>query len=121
MDSRSVLNSYTNAARNVWMQEESPLKANKPLLNRAFLEGYDMNWTLPTWVFIYPDTPPPTITLPEGARKWAVVGKGNWTPYRSEPSLPSKEVNRLRKAFVDVKRKCFRPPETASLSVRGLN
>ncbi|GBM48584.1 hypothetical protein AVEN_99017-1 [Araneus ventricosus] len=29
MDSRSVLNSYTNAGRSVWMQEESTLKANK--------------------------------------------------------------------------------------------
>ncbi|GBM99946.1 hypothetical protein AVEN_163373-1 [Araneus ventricosus] len=29
-------------------------------------------------------TPPPSITLPEGARKWAVVCKDNWTfPYRA--------------------------------------
>ncbi|GBN39498.1 hypothetical protein AVEN_85621-2 [Araneus ventricosus] len=32
MDSRSVLNSYTNAGRSVWMQEESTLKANKNIL-----------------------------------------------------------------------------------------
>ncbi|GBM92770.1 hypothetical protein AVEN_196235-1, partial [Araneus ventricosus] len=42
-----------------------------------------MNSTLPTWVVIYPTTPHPAITFPYGVRKWVVVGKDNWTPYRA--------------------------------------
>ncbi|GBM04224.1 hypothetical protein AVEN_41037-1 [Araneus ventricosus] len=30
-----------------------------------------------------PSTPSPAITFPQGARKWAVVGKDNWKPYRA--------------------------------------
>ncbi|GBN29039.1 hypothetical protein AVEN_81432-1 [Araneus ventricosus] len=66
-----------------------------------------MNWTLPTWVVIYPNTPPPAITFPQGAGKWAVVGKDNLTTHTaiSEPHLPSKEGNHLRSALIAVKGK----------------
>ncbi|GBN45893.1 hypothetical protein AVEN_164621-1 [Araneus ventricosus] len=48
------------------------------------LGGIDMNWTLPTWVSIYPT---PCYNLPLRRRKWAVVRKDNWTPYRNLPLL----------------------------------
>ncbi|GBN53683.1 hypothetical protein AVEN_189543-1 [Araneus ventricosus] len=79
-----------------------------------------MNWSLPTWVVFTPPPHYPAITLPYGARKWAVVGKAYWSPPTalipeaiSEPHLPSKEANRLRPAFVAVERtssNCPRPP-----------
>lgn len=37
MDSRRVLNSYTKAAKSVWMQMESTLEANKVKLMLYFL------------------------------------------------------------------------------------
>ncbi|GBN14576.1 hypothetical protein AVEN_73594-1 [Araneus ventricosus] len=55
--------------------------------------------------------PPPAVTFPLGARKWAVVAKDNWTPYLAyllselRNSPPSKEAKRLRPAFVAVKGK----------------
>ncbi|GBO20038.1 hypothetical protein AVEN_14436-1 [Araneus ventricosus] len=70
-----------------------------------------MNWTLPTWVVILPHHPTPAITSPYGARKWAVVGNDNWTPYRAylrsdlRTSPPLKEANRLRPTFIAVKGK----------------
>ncbi|GBO05820.1 hypothetical protein AVEN_219101-1, partial [Araneus ventricosus] len=80
-----------------------------PPENRAFLGGYGMNWTLPTWVVIYPTTPTNAVNFPKGARKWVVVGKDKWILYEliseaiSESQLPSKEVNRLRPTFIAVK------------------
>ncbi|GBM01512.1 hypothetical protein AVEN_209320-1 [Araneus ventricosus] len=70
-----------------------------------------MNWTLLTWVVIYPTTPPPAIAFPSAAREWAVVGKDNCTPYHAylrrdlRTSPPRKEASRLRPAFIAVKRK----------------
>ncbi|GBM82235.1 hypothetical protein AVEN_440-1 [Araneus ventricosus] len=58
-----------------------------------------MNWTLSTWMAIYPTTPPP------------VHGKGLWLARIIGPPtalisyLPSKEATRLRPAFVAVKGK----------------
>ncbi|GBN10762.1 hypothetical protein AVEN_135955-1 [Araneus ventricosus] len=74
-----------------------------------------MNWTLPTWVVLYPTTP--AITFPYGARKWAVIGKDNWTLLpRLSPKLsqnltsPQKEANRLRLSIVAVKGKFLDSP-----------
>ncbi|GBO46180.1 hypothetical protein AVEN_209592-1 [Araneus ventricosus] len=85
-----------------------------------------MNWTHPIWVVIYPITSPPAIIFPEGAGKWAVVGKDNWTPYctylrsvyRTSPPLKRSQPPQtgLRRCSEEI----FRPPETASLAVRGL-
>ncbi|GBN11250.1 hypothetical protein AVEN_62484-1 [Araneus ventricosus] len=64
---------------------------------------------------------PPALTFPKGARKWAVVGKDNWTAliYEaiSELLLLSKEANRLRPAFLSVKLKLLdRPGPPRSMS-----
>ncbi|GBO20630.1 hypothetical protein AVEN_255689-1 [Araneus ventricosus] len=64
-----------------------------------------MNWTLPTYVVIYPITPPHAVTFPLRRAEMGCGGKDNWNPYRAyllsdfRNSLPSKEANRLRPAF----------------------
>ncbi|GBM99447.1 Solute carrier family 13 member 5 [Araneus ventricosus] len=37
---------------------------NMRIMDMAFWGGYDMNWTLPTWVVVYPTTPRPAVTFP---------------------------------------------------------
>ncbi|GBN10876.1 hypothetical protein AVEN_212997-1 [Araneus ventricosus] len=75
-----------------------------------------MNWTLPSWIVLYTTIPHPATIFPKGARKWAVMGKDNWAPTAliseviTEPHLPSKEPNRLKLAFVDVKAKILDHP-----------
>ncbi|GBM30434.1 hypothetical protein AVEN_46116-1 [Araneus ventricosus] len=57
-----------------------------------------MNWTLPTWMGIYPTTPPHAITIPKAHRNgmWLarIIGLPYLSPKRSQ-NLPSKEANRL--------------------------
>ncbi|GBM79904.1 hypothetical protein AVEN_35680-1 [Araneus ventricosus] len=75
-----------------------------------------MNWTLPTWVVIYPTTQP--FTLPSltthGNGLWLERIIGPPTALISEaisgPHLHSKEANRLRPAFVAVKGKYLDRP-----------
>ncbi|GBM57110.1 hypothetical protein AVEN_232263-1 [Araneus ventricosus] len=59
------------------------LLSSSPFKTGRFWGGNDMNWTLPTWVVIYPITSPLAIIFPLGARKWTVVDKDNLIPYRA--------------------------------------
>ncbi|GBM99083.1 hypothetical protein AVEN_275625-1 [Araneus ventricosus] len=81
-----------------------------------------MNWTLPNWVVIYPT---PCYNLSKGAGKWPVLCKDNWIPYRvylraiSEPPLKGRKPPQTGICYCEGE--IFRPPETASIGVRGLN
>ncbi|GBM35713.1 hypothetical protein AVEN_58398-1 [Araneus ventricosus] len=69
-------------------------------LKTKVLEENDVNWTLPTWVVIFPTASPPDISFPQGARKWAVVGKDNWTPLpRSTPKQSQNLTSPQKKAI----------------------
>ncbi|GBM91929.1 hypothetical protein AVEN_132276-1 [Araneus ventricosus] len=66
-----------------------------------------MNWTLPTWVVIYPSTLPLPSLKAHGKGLWLarIIGlPPRLSPKRSQ-NLPSKGANRLRSAFVHVKGK----------------
>ncbi|GBM61348.1 hypothetical protein AVEN_150493-1 [Araneus ventricosus] len=73
---------------------------------KAFLEGYDMNCTLPTWLVIY--HPTPCYNLPLRRTEMGCGWQGQLVPLwllspKRNPNLPSKEANRLRPAIVAVK------------------
>ncbi|GBM92886.1 hypothetical protein AVEN_205216-1 [Araneus ventricosus] len=67
-----------------------------------------MNWTLPNPGVHLPHHPTPAIIFPQGARKWAVVGKDNCTSYRASllsDLRNSPLLKRSRPAFVVAKGK----------------
>ncbi|GBL92333.1 hypothetical protein AVEN_35865-1 [Araneus ventricosus] len=82
------------------------------LLKPNFLGGCDMNWTLPTWVWSF-TLPPHPLLQPSlkahGNGLWlaSIIGPPTAliSEAISEPPLPSDEPNRLKPAFVAVKRK----------------
>ncbi|GBN67546.1 hypothetical protein AVEN_82697-1, partial [Araneus ventricosus] len=100
-----------------------PLKPGVLERKRHELDSPNGVLVVPGWSF----TLPPATIFPEGAGKWAVVGKDNLTPYlvyiqsdlRTSPPLKRSQMPQtgLRRFYGEI----LRPPETASLGVRGLN
>ncbi|GBN05104.1 hypothetical protein AVEN_125479-1 [Araneus ventricosus] len=57
------------------------LFSSTPFKTGAFWEDTTLiGLAQPEWSFNHA---PSAITFPQGARKWAVAGKDNWTPYRA--------------------------------------